>query len=359
VRAGVRFFALAVLLIALGNVLFVELYGSLAVFPVVGSWHTVHFMFSYQDLGFVKRGLVGTLLDIDNDASSPAAVVLFASATALAFAALVTVAALRAPCDTARTFILLSPAVFLQAGYDFGRLDTVNHVLMLLIFLSGSRWAVLFAPLTILVHEAALFSVLPLVVSVHVLRFGIRWELVLCCAVSLMVLAVTLLFGRYEGSIPLAEIYPNQDPTAFEVLTYGIQDNIALTLEEFTHVDEVFWAMFAAILFHYACILLHIGLAYGRTRLFFAVGASLPPLCLMIIGTDWTRWVALCTVNVLLFHLFTRDSASTGAARERRLLETNRTLVLAVAVISALSGPMGVTTPPVLTQFVWRLVDDA
>src|SRR4051812_43819465 len=139
-------------------------------FPEVGSWQTSHFMFSYQDLGFVKRGLVGTLLNIDNDARSPAAVVLFASATALTFAALVAAAALRAPCDTARTFILLSPAVFLQAGFAFGQLDTVNHVVALFILLSGSRWAVLLAPLTILVHEAALVSVLPLVVSVHVLR---------------------------------------------------------------------------------------------------------------------------------------------------------------------------------------------
>ena len=209
----------------------------------------------------------------------------------------------------------------------------------------------LLAPLTILVHEAALVSVLPLVVSVHVLRFGIRRELVLCCAVSLMVLAATLLFGRYEGSVPLAEIYPNQDPTAFEVLTNGILDNIAITLEEFMRIDEVFWdevfwAMFAAILLHYACILLHIGLAYGRTRLFFAVAASLPPLCLMVLGTDWARWVALCTVNALLFHLFTRDSAPTGAARERHLLEKNRPIVMAVAVVSALSGPMGVTSPP-------------
>ena len=116
-RTWFRFFALAVLLTALGNVLFVKLYSSLAVFPQVSPWHTSHLMFSYQDLGFVKRGLVGTLLNIDNDATSPAAAVLFASATALAFAALVAAAALRAPCDTARTFILLSPAVFLQAGY--------------------------------------------------------------------------------------------------------------------------------------------------------------------------------------------------------------------------------------------------
>jgi hypothetical protein len=173
-----------------------------------------------------------------------------------------------------------------------------------------------------------------------------------------MVLVATLLFGRYEGSVPLAEIYPNQDPTALEVLTCGIRDNIALTLEEFTHVNEVFkvfWAMFAAILLHYACILLHIGLAFGRTRLFFAVAASLPPLCLMVLGTDWARWVALCTVNALLFYLFTRDNAPTGAARERRLLERSRPMVMAVAVVSALSGPMGVTTPPILTDLVWRL----
>lgn len=363
-RTWFHFFALAVLLTALGNVLFVTLYGSFAAFPQIGPWHTSHFMFSYQDLGFVKRGLIGTLLDIDNDAKSPAAVVLFSSATALAFAALVAAAALRAPCDTARAFILLSPAVFLQAGYDLGRFDTVNYVVALLILLSGRRWAVLLAPLTILVHEAAVVSLLPLIVSVHVLRFGIRWELVLCCTVFVIVLAATLLFGRYEGSVSLAEIYPNQDPTAFEVLTRGIRDNIAFTLKEFTLVDEmfwdkVFWMMLSMILLHYACILLHIGLAYGRTRLLFAVAASLPPLCLIILGTDWARWVALCTVNALLFHLFTRDSAPAGAASERRLLERNRPMVLAVAIASAFIGPMGVTTPPLLTHLVWRLVDDA
>jgi hypothetical protein len=315
-------------------------------------------MFSYQDLGFVKRGLVGTLLNIDNDATFPVAAVLFGTATALAFAALVATAALRVPCDTARVFILLSPAVFLQAGYDLGRFDTVNHVVTLFILLSGRRWAVLFAPLTILVHEAALVSVLPLIVSVHVLRFGIRWELVLCCAVSVMVLAATLFFGRYEDSVPLIEIYPNQDPTALQVLTNGIWDDIAITLEEFKRINgesKVFWAMFAAILLYYTCILLHIGFNFGRTRLFFAVAASLPPFCLMVLGTDWARWVALCTVNALLFHLFTRDSAPTGAARERQLLEKNRSIILAVAIVSALSGPMGVTTPPILTYLVWKL----
>jgi hypothetical protein len=173
-----------------------------------------------------------------------------------------------------------------------------------------------------------------------------------------MVLAATLLFGRYESGVPLAEIYPNQDPMALEVLTNGILDNIAISLEEFKRINEVFkvfWAMFAAILLYYACILLHIGLAFGRTRLFFAVAASLPPLCLMILGTDWARWVALCTVNALLFHLFTRDSVPTKAARERHLLEKNRPIVMALAVVSALSGPMGVTSPPILTELVWRL----
>jgi hypothetical protein len=137
-----------------------------------------------------------------------------------------------------------------------------------------------------------------------------------------------------------------------------MQNNIVITLEEYLRVGKVFWAMSTVNLLQYVFILLHIGLAFGRKRLFFAVAASLPPLCLMVIGMDLARWVAFCTVNAMLFHLFTSDSAPTGAARERRLLERNRPVVLAIAVVSALSGPMGVITPPILAH-VWRLVHDA
>lgn len=359
-RGWFRLFAPAVLLMALGNILFIkfELYSSLVEFPAVGAWKTSHFLFSYQDLGFVKRGLIGAPLDIDNYASSPAAVLLFSSAAALAFAALGAAAALRAPSSAARAFIVLSPAVFLQAGYDFGRFDTVNCVLALMILLSERRWAVLLAPVTVLVHETALFTVLPLVVAVDALRFGIRRELVVCCAASLALLAGTLLFGRYESSVPLAEIYPNQASLSLEVLTSSTADSVAFALDKFSRVGQVFWAMFAAILLHYACILLHIGVAFGGSRLCVAAAVSLPPLCLMVIGTDWARWVALCTVNALLFHLFTRDSTPIRAARERYLLERCRPVVLGAAVLAAVGGPMGINTPlPVVTHFVWRLVD--
>lgn len=361
-RSWFRLFAVAVVLTVVGNVLFVTLYlhGSLADVPEVGRWNTSHFMFSYQDLGFVKRGLIGTLLDLDNDATSPAAVVLLASAAALAFAGLVAAAAVRVPARAARVFILLSPATFVQAGYDLGRFDTITYVLVLVILLHGSRWMVLLAPLTILVHEVALFSVLPLVVCVHAIRFGIGRELVLSWAASLGVLAATLLVGSYEGTTPLVEIYPNQAPLPLQVLTRGIADNVAFTLEKFPRVGEVFWTLFAAIALHYASILVYIGLAFGRTRVLLALAASVPPLFLMVIGTDWARWVALCTVNALLFYLFTADSAPGGAARERRLLERYRPVVLAVAVVSALGGPMGVNIPlPIVTRFIWSVLDDA
>lgn len=150
-------------------------------------WNMTHYHVNYFEHGFLRRGLVGTLVHpvfsaLPDGGAAEYAVMLGIGLTAcLGLILTARTLLVRATPHGAGGWLgllalalILSPAGFMQMGYDMARLDQLNFVLVALALLCVSRGRVLAAGALMgaatLVHEAVLFYGVPVVA-------GLAWSL--------------------------------------------------------------------------------------------------------------------------------------------------------------------------------------
>ncbi|ROO24753.1 hypothetical protein SAOR_14235 [Salinisphaera orenii MK-B5] len=184
-------------------------------------FNALHFHVDYVAHGFVRRGLVGTLLSPLPDPVRGIAALAFGVAVAAGLIAVMTrmlrtARACLAPADARglTALVVASPATFLAFGYDFARYDQLN-----LLLAAAAVWlvrrqrvwaAAAVCVLALLVHEAFLFYGVPLVLAAagaaahasdaapaaQFRRALTRGAPVLVACVPTV--AVIMVFGRYE-----------------------------------------------------------------------------------------------------------------------------------------------------------------
>lgn len=325
-------------------------------------WKTSQFFFSYQDLGFVARGLIGSLLRPFPFLQRSSAILLLCGLFLVVFVGWFAAAFRRAapglePRDRRLLLALLAlnPALFLHQGLDLGRFDLPGFLLFFAALGALRRGAWLLAGaasgLGLLVHEAFLLLNLPLLVAFALAlpRPGGRadwYRLLLPPAVSALAVFTA---GRYEAGLPaLAEHFArspgflaatagvvDQDPLA--VITRGVAENLAV-------VRSHFWNAKAYI--HVPVIL-----AWGTVMTLFvrdflrANGlrpgpgfyASFSPLLLSSIACDHYRWVAIAATN--LFIVVLAEAAELARAGRRIVLPRRMTTWILLATV--VCGPIG------------------
>ncbi len=305
------------------------------VFPHVDSWKLHQFVFTYE-AGFWRRALVGSALALD-PATGPHdwPVRVFSTVVFVAFAALLVALSLRAPRPL-RWAMAASPAVFLQAGFDLGRLDQLNHLILLAALASGWRPAVLVAPAMVLAHEAAALIHLPLFFAIHRAVHGPSRVAAVAMAISAGVLAALIAFGGHDPGPEIRGRLPEISPEAWEMLARTIPEHVRF-------VGVIVGTFSAEYVGRLAILLAYLGLvallARSATAPVRAFGAPImvfafAPLLLAAVGFDWPRWVALAALNLFVLAMF----LPAAEARPRRAL-----VVLAIA--AALMGPMGDAAP--------------
>ena len=144
--------------------------------PFTVNLRTTQYLFNYQDLGFVKRGLLGTLLHPFPALTTRLGLAWVCWFLLVLFAILfwrLFIASTEAVAENGRGVLTLlcatMPSFFLRLGYDFGRFDVVDLIAAVLSFaaLARSRWFLASIPagLAILVHEDFILFELPLVAA--------------------------------------------------------------------------------------------------------------------------------------------------------------------------------------------------
>ena len=335
-------FALAALaMVAFGNLMFPMTTGQHVYlwaqgFPVLDPWKATAFGFDYATLGWAKRSLVGSVLGFGPAASAPG----WQPGLALAMSWPSVVLALGLGAALARmqdlrlaAAMLVSPAIFMNFGYDLGRFDFINLCLVLAILLCGRRWAVLAAPVMILVHEAALVAHLPLLLALHYDRYRDAALAALALALSLAVLASLMLLASPPEPQALQALYPQALPSSLAVLTRPFAENLAMVRAVFDpfpwiHADSFVAGALYLALFAMATSGARRG-ALGPVLLV----AALAPLALGSVGVDYGRWVALAVTNLAVILLI--RAPQTSAPRALSL----------VLILSVLLGPMGIQFP--------------
>lgn len=329
-------------------------------------WRTSQFFFSYQELGFVKRALVGSALHpfpslLRNEVFF--ALSWFFVAT---FAALFTGLLVRtsASLDTRNRWLLValcasSPALFLRQGFDLGRFDVLGLSAMLVGLHAIARDRPLLAGLVsavaLLAHEAYFVINLPLLMVVQVAHGGservpARDALLRVLVPPAVVSLALCLFGGYEPGLAALREHFAADPhylaaksavddDAIAVLTRGLRDNVDFVVRMFW--EKKAWLHLPLILAWGALMTRFIVAFYRvnalrRDLLFYA---SFTPLLLSAIASDYYRWVALTATNLFIVVLLQLE----------RLREKGRDAVVPAGtatwalIATALLGPISNT----------------
>ncbi len=312
--------------------------------PYIHNWKLHYFLFNYGDLGFAKRALLGTILNLDPATTTrDASFQLIALAILLGFALLLGLLASAAPWSV-RILLLASPAVFVQAGFDLARIDHLNYILVLAILLSGSKFAILAAPALPLFHEGAILIHLPLLLAAHWLMHGQTRALVVAAALSGVSIVAVATVGRLDPDIDVAALYPALDRRMWELFE-TVGGNIRATAT---------WLSLAGSMFFATSVVMGVYLAL----LFAALRKMLPknavlglpiwlvcftPLAACAFGSDWGRWFSYVAVNIFILTcvnlLITRNGAI-GAGSDR-IAKRPRDAALAVTLL----GPFGSVLP--------------
>jgi hypothetical protein len=328
---------LAVVLIAAGNVVRAQFGGAIpgreGAWPYLFHGMLLPYLVDYGDVGFIRRGLVGTLLPGDPALGATLPVLVAATLPPLLVALVLSVRLARLEDRLLAFAFGVSPALFWHMGFDFGRFDALNLLIVLAIALCPWRWALLAAPVTLLIHEAAAAIFLPVLFALHGQRFGFGAPLLVAGLAVLGVMAALIGLAARPGVETLAALYPLAMPDPWAISS-SIADNLGLAWRHFAEerTARQFWMLGPPALY-VAMLLVVVAWTLRHVRgAWLPLAAALSPLLLPLVAADYARWLALAGTNIILVALVIRPDAPARAPR---------VAVLALAA-AGVFGPMGI-----------------
>ena len=314
-------------------------------------WKLTQFYVNYIDFGFVKRGVVGTLLypvfsQIGGQAASAAIVIVFADFLVFLSLLLLLRRAMENlfPANSElmmviKTIIVVSPVGVIQLSYDAGRFDHLNFILagcalMLLLerrfVLAGMSVAV-----GVLVHEAMILFVFPVLMAACLTLIGksgnLTERLRLAAGFALLpVLAAGLVAFRGNPGVDLASVLPPSVMQGADVWGRSFfQPALSLSIQQ------------------YIVLLFYLVMPYVLLRKFYQANHlevdlififALSPLALFALGIDYARWTHLAFVSVLIA-IFFHVANSRGSFSVRELGLPKFGLFFYILPL----GPIGIT----------------
>lgn len=303
-------------------------------------WNLTHYHVTYQEFGFLRRGLVGSavapLFTVLPDGGIAEYTVMLGIDLLLCLALAILVARLFLPRTEAApgqfffaAAVLIAPVGMMQLGYDAGRLDRVNFLLCALAaaqVLSGRAWiAALALTAAMLVHEAVLFYGVPVVVALA-LRRSVGAALTIAVPVLLAASAL-LLWGGTEAD--LAAMLPPEVNLAASVWTRDMLEP-ARGFPPQHYVIAAYMALLPLLL-----LLRHYRLNRAAPDLLLLAPAA--TLVLFLLGVDYGRWA-----NCLFFAVLMAIAAAPALGRSRGADLAPLPVRLAIVPWILPLGPIGI-----------------
>jgi len=266
-------------------------------------WNLTHYHVSYQEFGFLRRGLMGSALapvfaGLPDGGLGEYAVMLGIDLV-ICLALAILAARLFLPTGEAapgqRFFaaaILIAPVGMMQLGFDVARLDHVNFLLCALAVaqvLTGRAWlAAVAMTAAMLVHEAVLFYGAPVV-----LALALRRSLAEAATIAIPVLlAAGALIAWGEVDADLAVALPPEANLAASVWTRDMLEP-ARGFPPQHYVIAAYMALLPLLLLHR-----HYRLNRAAPDLLLMAPAA--TLALFVLGVDYGRWAQCLFFSVIL-----------------------------------------------------------
>ena len=309
---------------------------------------------SYADYGFVRRGLIGSVVDVLFGPMAnhrlPQLVLYPAFLIAVLIIALVFVRRLRLETPQHQLYaamLLLSPAFLAHYAYSTGDFNVVlAAIFMVSMILLKRFWAVVALMIVgMLVHEIFLLAFVPaLCVAIFVEDSMSLKRATAYGALSAVILMFVITFGIPDLTHDqylriLKEAAPPLPVDGYFEITNGVRGNAAYTWKLYHHPALwvgiipalIYWAFVAVSFFpRKAPSLLQLGY----------MSAAVAPLLMFALGSDLYRWASLAAVATLVLggHL---------AARQYQSLFSERPwLVAALTLPWFVLGPFGSACDP-------------
>ncbi len=299
----------------------------------ISYWIKGYYFVNYFDLGFIKRGLVGTIIKISNLSLyfSPAILVLICH---VFFVVNLVIIFWIFTKDCFYKFkqkdkifyysmFLLSPVLFLRLGYDIGRMDLYLLFITLLTIISIKKNYLSFTKnslltsicisIQLLIHDASILFYSPLVFCFYYYNYSnsinIKLKnvlLIFCIPIFLGLLL--LIFGKYELGAEqlenyLSNISPELSGSMRMELTNTFRENSQaglrlLSLKGFLGGNYLITTYYAFLLF--------ILLKFVKLPNYLKISVF-SPLCVSFLAMDHTRYLAISAICCNLLFLISAE----------------------------------------------------
>jgi hypothetical protein len=251
-------------------------------------------------------------------------------------------------------FFAISPATISHIGFDIGRYDQLNLIILILAVMLVSRGALirasLLAAVGVFVHQPFVVIFLPLLVAIAIAENG-RASFASGVKVAffpILALAFIMLQGNpeilneRELNSALLKSYPHFRPNSIaasiEVFFLDLPRAFALTIVPYSKPSTWLYlsaagTYFALLIAVYWQFFKHV----SEPKLQLVMIAPFASLALFLLGVDYYRWIALISLNMFLAYAYVSHKMNRNVITDvhsRRLLVT--------ISIFALLGPMGV-----------------
>lgn len=305
------------------------------------SWVFTSFLVDYDSLGFVKRGLFGTLIP-DSWHSIELLTLISRGMDALLIVMLVGLLITflqqsyitqsntldsKSQCLSREAAIwgiltVVAPFFIVQISFDSGRYDHLLLIIAMLgmFFVTKStryQWAIIPAyALLPLIHEAAVLLVLPpflmtwTLLNAHNKRS--LFPIIVCGLLISTVFIFVIVFGKFPNDWQLVSKTLQDSASGFTVndgismiLTRSLADNIEMTLSAYPKrsvqlvLTLVFMLPFWVLLRQ-----MHLVVAKRLSGAYWIPLASLSVMPLFILGYDFFRWIAQALLNLWVIYSF-------------------------------------------------------
>ncbi len=294
----------------------------------IQAFKMAHFAFNYE-IEFIKRGLIGELFRQLSIPITQSSIYIFSLLILIVFSYLIYNTFHSLFIKTKRQYLvsfsllfLLSPATFLHIGYDFARFDYVNYTIMLVVllgYLKNTKTIIYLSPvllsLTLLIHEAAIFIVIPFIICVSI-YFTFKKKNINKSIIFLQILFVTItltaLYFNGNADTIKKEVYEQiilkqinvtgETHGVVKILYRDIKDNVKDTLNLVNEIRTI--TLFVLVI----TVIYLFSYFYFKTRLklngFLISTAPIAVVFLFFLGIDYQRWASLMVTNLFFAFAF-------------------------------------------------------
>ena len=337
-------------------------------------WTITHWLFDYK-FGFVKRGLIGSLISFLN----PHPTLRFLFITAYIVQAVVLILLLFYSTDFLKKdkdmapllfviFFLGSSATIQRLNWDFGRFDHIGIIVLLFLLYIFKlkqpflKWiAVPLCILGILVHESFFLMFFPFILAIA--TYSLRkipkqkFTITLAIIVSIAFIAILVFAGisppdkaEYLAYLTTKTDFDIPQDNPVNILYIGFKDNVKMTLGRlFTkatlvqHILLAVWQLPTLIVLFFVVRSLYQVAKKMKEQTYFVfmlIGAA-SPLALYPIGFDFYRWIAIALLNIFLLIFFLSQEEIYFQGVKNAIAQLKPLLLICIAV-NIFAGPIGI-----------------